>query len=168
MTFYIRIIFRFILLVIIQVLVLDNINFGGYINPYLYVLFILMLPYETPGWLLLFSSFALGYSVDIFTNTPGMHAAATVFMAFCRPAILKLFKQKQDYEPGTYPSLHFMGFQVFFLYALMMVLIHHTALFFLEIFRLNEIILTLMRAGFSSIFTLLLIIIVQYLFYSKH
>ena len=167
MSLYIRILIRFVALVLVQVLILNNIRFGGYINPYLYILFVLMLPYETPGWLLLVSAFLLGYMVDFFSNTPGMHTAATVFMAFCRPAILRLAMQKQEYEPGTYPSFKHMGFQTFFVYITLLVVIHHTSLFLIEVFRFTEVITTLTRAGLSSLFTIMLIIITQYLFYSK-
>ena len=168
MNLYLRLILRFIILVLIQVLVLNNIRFGGYVNPYLYVLFILMLPYETPGWLLLLSSFFLGYAIDSFTNTPGMHTAASLFMAFCRPAILKLLVSNPDDTPDSFPSISDMGFRTFFTYALLLTLIHHTTLFLLEIFRFSEILLTLFRSGISTVFTMLLIIIAQYLFYSKH
>jgi rod shape-determining protein MreD len=168
MNLYLRLILRFIILVLIQVLVLNNIRFGGYVNPYLYVLFILMLPYETPGWLLLLSSFFLGYAIDSFTNTPGMHTAASVFMAFCRPFILKLVVSNPDDAPDSFPSVSDMGFRTFFTYALLLVFIHHTTLFLLEIFRFSEILVTLLRSGISTVFTMLLIIITQYLFYSKH
>jgi rod shape-determining protein MreD len=167
MNLYLRLILRFIILVLFQVLVLNNIRFGGYVNPYLYVLFILMLPYDTPGWLMLITSFFLGYSIDSFTNTPGMHTAASVFMAFCRPFILKLVVSNPDDAPDSFPSIADMGFRTFFTYALLLVFIHHTTLFLLEIFRFSEILLTLLRSGISTVFTMFLIIIVQYLFYSK-
>ena len=83
-------IFRFILLVLFQVLVLNNIQFLGYINPYLYILFILSLPVQMPRWFLLVLAFILGLSIDIFSNTLGMHAFATVFVAFFREGIIKL------------------------------------------------------------------------------
>jgi rod shape-determining protein MreD len=168
MNLNLQILLRFIILVLLQVFILNNIRFGGYINPYLYVLFVLMLPYEIPGWALLVLSFILGYTIDIFTNTPGMHLAATVFMAFSRPAVLRLLTQKQEYDPGRYPSLGSMGLQAFFTYSILLVFIHHTTLFLLEVFRFSEILLTLMRSGLSMLFTMFLIIIAQYLFYTKH
>ena len=76
-----RNIIRFVILVLLQVLVLDNIQISGHIVPHFYVLFILLMPFETPNWLLLLTAFALGLSVDMFNHTLGMHAAATVFMA---------------------------------------------------------------------------------------
>ena len=75
-------IFSFILLVLVQVLVLNNIQFLGYIDPYLYILFILVLPVQMPRWFLLILAFALGITIDIFSNTLGMQAFATVFIAF--------------------------------------------------------------------------------------
>ena len=74
-------IIRFVVLVFIQVAILNNIQISGFINPYMYVLFILLLPFETPNWILLVLSFFLGLSIDIFSNTLGMHASASVFMA---------------------------------------------------------------------------------------
>ena len=79
---------RFIFLIGIQVLVLNNVLFMNYINPYIYILFILLLPFDTARWLLLVLSFALGFSVDAFQNTMGLHAFSCVFIAFIRRPIL--------------------------------------------------------------------------------
>ncbi|MFZ4059415.1 MAG: rod shape-determining protein MreD, partial [Ferruginibacter sp.] len=73
---YFRNISRFFLLILLQVLVFNNMHLNGYINPYVYVLFILLLPFETPQWLLLISAFLLGFGVDLFSDTMGMHTAA--------------------------------------------------------------------------------------------
>ena len=86
---YTKNIIRFVVLILVQVLVLNHINFFGYLDPYLYVLFILMLPFEIPGWMLLISAFLLGLGIDLFSGTSGIHTAASVFMAFCRPAMLR-------------------------------------------------------------------------------
>jgi len=69
---------RFIGLVLLQVLILNHIRIGGYINPYVYGLYILLLPFSTPKWLVLFAGFSIGLSVDIFMSTAGLHAGATV------------------------------------------------------------------------------------------
>lgn len=82
MNLYLRVIIRFFFYVLLQVLVLNHIRFGGYANPYLYVLFILMLPYEMPGWLLLVISFIMGYTIDLFSATPGIHAVPQCLWAF--------------------------------------------------------------------------------------
>lgn len=155
---------RFILLILVQVFVLNNIRIGGYINPYFYVLFVLLLPFETPGWLLLASSFLLGSSIDLFVHTPGMHAAATVLMAFCRPAIIRLLSGSKGIEQGMKPGIRHMGFRWFLIYSLFLILIHHLLLFYLEVFRLDEFWQTLYRVFLSTLSTLLLVIVAEYLF----
>jgi len=120
-----RNIIRFLVLVLVQILVVNNIQISGYIVPNFYVLFILLMPFETPRWLLLPVAFALGISVDLFTQTPGMHAAATVFMAYLRPWVLEMSAPRDGYEPGTYPRLYYYGFQWFLRYTVILVLSHH-------------------------------------------
>ena len=80
---------RFILLVLLQVFLLNNINLAGYINPYLYILFILLYPSNGNQTALIFLSFLLGLSVDIFEDSGGVHAGASAFVAYLRPIILK-------------------------------------------------------------------------------
>ncbi len=162
-----RIILRFIILVSVQVLVLNNIRLGGFLNPYLYVLFIITLPFVIPGWQLLLLGFLTGFLIDAFSNAGGIHAAATVLMAFIRPGLIKMYFRKETFEPSSYPSIKTMGFQYFLGYILVMVLIHHSVLFFLELFKFAEIGFTLLRILLSSALTILLIITVQYLFLNK-
>lgn len=158
---------RFFLLILLQVLVFDNMQLNGYINPYVYVLFILLLPFETPQWLLLISAFLLGFGVDLFSDTMGMHTAACVFMAFCRPGVLRFVFSSKDYEVGITPGINDLGFNWFIRYSIILVLIHHLLFFYLEVFNFHEFFYTLGRVILSTIATLLLIIIGQYLFYKK-
>ena len=158
-------IIRMVFLVFFQVVILNNIQSGGYINPYLYVLFIIMLPFETPKWLLLISGFVLGLSVDMFSGTTGIHAAASVFMAYCRPWVLGAISSKWEYEPGIYPIIRDLGFKWFFSYSLILVTVHHIPLFFLEVFGFDEFFHTLFRASLSIAFTMLLLILSQYVMY---
>lgn len=164
--FYINFV-RFILLVLLQVLILNNIELFGYINPYAYVLFILLLPFETPRWLLLILAFILGFCIDIFMNTIGMNIAATVLMAFARPGIVNIMTSERDFEANLKPGIRDFGFKWFFVYSGSLVLIHHLALFFLEAFKFTHFWNTISRALLSSVFTLFIIIILQYLFYKK-
>ncbi len=164
---YVKNIFRFIILVLLQVLIFNNIHFRGYINPYVYVLFILLLPFETPPWLLLISAFSIGFFVDLYTDTMGFHAAACVFMAFFRPSVLRIISSTRDYELGLSPGIKDLGFKWFFNYSLILILIHHFAYFYLEVFTFHEFFYTFWRIIFSSAFTLIFIIIGQYLFYKK-
>jgi len=158
-----RNIIRMSFLVFFQVVILNNIQLGGYINPYLYVLFIIMLPFETPKWLLLVSAFVLGLSVDMFSGTTGIHAAASVFMAYCRPWALDVISSKQEYEPGIFPVIRDLGFKWFFSYSLILVTAHHILLFVLEVFSFNEFFHTLLRTSLSIAFTMLLLVLSQYI-----
>ena len=82
-------IIRFLGLIFLQVFLLNNINLGGYINPYLYIIFIILFPLDGNKGLLIFLSFLLGLSVDIFEDSGGIHAAACAFIAYIRPVVLK-------------------------------------------------------------------------------
>lgn len=163
----IRNIIRFLVLISVQVLIIKNIELGRFINPFIYILFIIILPFETPKWLLLFSSFLVGITVDMFYDTAGMHAAACLFMAYMRPGILKLFSPREGYEFGTQPTVQYLGIPWFLSYAGILIVLHHLVLFYLEIFRFSEFFSTFFRAIVSSLFTLLLVIVTQYLFYRR-
>lgn len=156
--------FRFVVLIIFQVLILNNVQLGGFINPYLYVLFILMLPIETPGWLLLLLSFAIGLSVDLFENTAGMHTSASVFMGFCRPYILRMISPREGFDRGSKLTIQKFGITWFLTYAGILIVLHHLALFYLEMFRFSGFFSTLLRVILSSVFTLGLVVITQFLF----
>ncbi|MDP4282611.1 MAG: rod shape-determining protein MreD [Bacteroidota bacterium] len=158
---------RFLFLVFLQILILNNIQLGGYINPYLYIYFILLLPWETPRWLLLLSSFLIGITIDMFTNTPGLNAASSVMMASFRPLIIRSLSTGTEFLIGENPSLKNQGMKWFFNYSLLLVLIHHTVLFFLETFRISEFLMTSLRMILSVVFTMILIFGAEYLFYSK-
>jgi len=162
-----RNILRFVFLVLLQVLILNNIQLSGFINPYLYVLFILLLPFETPKWALLVIAFLLGLSIDAFTDTIGMHASATVLMAFFRPYVLNIISPRDGYDAGTFPRLYYFGFTWFLKYSVILILIHHFCLFYLEVFRLSDFFFTLWKIILSSFFSLILIIISQYIMVRK-
>lgn len=161
-----RYIIYFIVLVLIQVFILNNIQLGGFVNPYLYVLLILLLPFETPNWLLLVVAFALGFTIDLFSSTLGMHTSATVFMAFLRPHVLKLISPRDGYESETLPQLRYYGAAWFIRYSAILVFAHHLFLFYIEVFKLSYFFTTFVRVILNSIFTIVLILITQY-FFSK-
>lgn len=163
---FIRYGMMFLVLVLVQVLVLNNIQFSGYVNPFLYVLFILLLPFQTPTYLLIVLGFLLGLSVDIFSNTPGIHSSATVFMAFLRPQVINLISGR-DSEKGIYPRVSQLGLVWFLKYTFMLVVCHHVFLFFIEAFSFGGAFFTLMRSLLSSFFSILLIIISQYIIFKN-
>jgi len=154
-----RYLLNFIILVLLQVLLLNNLQISGSLNPYLYVLFIITLPFSIPRWGLLILGFITGITIDIFMNTLGIHAAATVFMSFVRPFILSSFAPRDSYEPGSRPVPADYGFGWFFKYTLIMVFTHHLFLFIVEAFSFDNLPGTLWKTVISSIVSVLFIFI---------
>lgn len=155
----------FIVLVLFQVLVLNNMHMSIYLNPYVYILIIMILPFETPGWLVLTTSFFTGLIMDAFSNTPGMHSAALVSMGFVRQYLLQLMAPRDGYETGHYPNYGDMGFTWFLIYSGILTLIHHVILFSIEDFSLTSFFSVLFRSILSAIFTIALIFIIMLAYY---
>jgi len=151
----------FILLILLQVLLFNNIEFSGYVNPYVYIMFILLLPIEIPSWLLLLISFVLGFVMDVFTGSPGMHSSATVLAGFIRPYVLRLVSPRDGYEPGSSPSMMAYGFTWFMTYTFMIVFVHHLTLFYLEVFRFADFFRTMLRVLLSMLFSITFILLIE-------
>ena len=162
-----RNIFRFVVVILFQVLVMDNVMINGYMIPYIYLLFILLMPFETPRWIQLLAGFVLGLTMDLFTGTLGMHTAASVLVAFVRPYLLDLLAPRDGYEAETFPRIHYYGFLWFLKYTLLIVLVHHLALFYLEVFQLKHFFSTLLRVILSSILSTSTIVLSQYFVFRK-
>lgn len=158
---------RFIVLVFLQVFLLKNITLYNLSTPYLYILFILLLPFETPNVLLFALAFFIGITIDAFYDTPGLHAAACVLLAFVRILFISITVQKDGFDNEPEPTLSNMGIRWFFTYALILTLFHHFFLFNLEVFRLSEIPYTLSRFVLSSIFTVFLMLLTGFLFFRR-
>jgi rod shape-determining protein MreD len=151
-----------VLLILLQILVLNNIQFSGFVNPYVYIMIILLLPSVTPAWLVLIISFLTGLTIDLFTGSPGMHASATLLAGFLRPFVLRIIAPRDGYESGSDLSMSAYGFRWFFIYTATIVLIHHTTLFFLEVFRFADFFRTIFRILLSSLFTIGFILLIEY------
>lgn len=158
---------RFVLLVFIQVFLLKNIGYYNLSAPFLYILFILLLPFEIPNWLLFILSFLIGLTVDSFYDTLGINAAACSALALVRIIFINITVQRLSFEIEPEPKLGIMGFRWFFFYAGILTLVHHTILFLIEDFSLIDIQYTLMRIGLSSAFTVFLILLAEFIFYRK-
>ena len=137
MLVFIQYIVLFIVLVLSQVLILNNIQFLGFLNPYIYVLFVMSLPVKFPRWATLLLAFGLGLTIDVFANTLGMHAFATVLMAFAMPLITKLIINIEE-GSNPMPSFRTFGLAVYVKYVFLLVFIHHITLFLLESFGFNN------------------------------
>lgn len=156
---------RFIVLLLAQVTICSNINLLGYINPFIYIIFIFLYPVKTNRLIFLILAFNLGLLVDMFLDSGGVHAAASVLLAFSRPVFLKnaygTLYDNQTLKLGN------SEFGALFTYISLSTLFHHFALFNLEIFNISQILLILKKTLFSSIFTILLSFLLILLFKTR-
>lgn len=156
---------RFIILVLLQALIFNRINFMGHINPYIYILFIILYPANSNRTAFVFLAFLLGLCIDVFSDSGGIHAAACVIIAYIRPVFLKFtFGTVYDYQSVKFDQIDF-GSKLTYFSA--MIFIHHLILFSLEIFNISKIILILKNTLFSGIFTIILCLIITILFSQK-
>ncbi|MGG7034138.1 MAG: rod shape-determining protein MreD [Flavobacterium sp.] len=155
---------RFVLLLSAQILIFNNINFLGYLNPFPYILFIILYPVNGSRTNLLLASFFLGLTMDMFCNSGGVHAAASLILAQLRPSFFK-FSFGVSYEYQTIKINGRLTTQRFS-FILISVITHHLVLFILEIFKLQLALELLTRTLLTTVFTLIISIIIIYLFKS--
>lgn len=122
----------FVLLLILQEFVFDNINLGGVVNPYIYIMFIILLPLDIPGWLLLLLGFGAGGAVDFMSGTAGLQTIASTWLAFVRPGVVGLLLGKDLVYEGGIPTAGRVGTGKFLRYVAAMVLLFDIPFFILE------------------------------------
>lgn len=122
----------FALLVVLQEFVFDNINLGGVVNPYIYIMFIILLPLDIPGWALLMLGFASGAAVDFMSGTAGLQTIASTWLAFVRPTVVGLLLGKDLVYEGGIPTAGRVGTGRFLRYVAVMVLLFNIPFFILE------------------------------------
>ncbi len=162
----IKYVVMFVVLVLIQVLILNQVQLSGFVNPYIYILFVLLLPLSSPRWVVLLSGFFIGLTIDIFSNSLGIHAAATVFIAFLRPWIISAISNREE-DRSDYPGLNQNKFSWFLYYSTVMVLLHHFVLFYIEVFTFSGFFTTLSRVLFSSLFSIFVIVLSQFIIFRE-
>lgn len=152
---------RFILLLAVQIIIFNNMNFMGYIIPLPYMLFIILYPVNGNKSALLLASFLLGITMDFFSNSGGIHATSCLILAYVRPTIFK-FSFGISYEYQTI-KLNDVLTPERFSFILMSVVIHHATLFILEAFQISFFWDILLRTVLSTVFTIISCIIIIYL-----
>jgi len=110
--------------------------------------------------------FATGVTTDYFYNTMGIHTAACVLITYLRPFIVRFLTPRGGYEQNVEPTLKSMGLEWFIVYSSIFILIHHIALFYIEASEISLFFFTFGKVIMSSLFTLIILIVTQYLFYS--
>jgi len=145
--------------VLLQVLVLNEVLFSAYINPFLYVLLIISLPLKTPKWFLLSYAFLLGFSIDLFSGSLGFHSTATILIAFVKPFISKITIPHNILGDSDEITMEKVGSKSFITFSLFLILIHNSCLFTIEHLSFNLVLFGKILA--SSIATLIIVLITQ-------
>ena len=147
------------LYVLLQVVVLNEVLFYAYINPFLYVILIICLPLKTPKWFLLIYAFLLGFSIDLFSGSLGFHSTATVLIAFMKPFISKITIPYNILAETDEITLKKIGNKAFITFSLFLILVHNSCLFITEHLSLNLALFSKIIA--SSLVTLVIVLITQ-------
>lgn len=173
MSTQVRILVQFIIIMLIQVFFLNDVMIKSSLSlfhvpvfiPLIYPLIILILPVNIPHPILMLIGFITGLTMDMFSNTPGMHASACLLIAFIRPFVLNLFLQQQLKELGaTIPSLYKLGFNSFLFYCFIMIFSHHFYFYLLQFWSFKSLLIVLYKTVLSGILSIILIILAQLLF----
>ena len=159
-------IFYFIVYLVLQVVLMPRVVLFDTGFCFLYVGYLLILPFESSTIRLMLLGLAMGLCVDIFYDSLGIHAAASVFIMYPRPNVVRSFAPRGGYESWMTPTLKVMGFEWYGVYSLILIFLHHLVLFFIEAGGFSNFFLTLIKVLASTVFTFLVIVIIQYLFYS--
>lgn len=164
-------IIRFIGILLVQGLVLKRVSMGWedfpYVHILLYPVFILLLPFRTPRPLVILLAFAMGMLVDLFYNTPGVHASASVFTAFIRPFILYRLEPRGGYTASHAPNRDKMGWNWFMRYASFLMAFHLFFYFSVESFTFVYIVTILLKTVFSFFASMLFILSFMQVFNPK-
>jgi len=158
----------FVCLILLQEFLFNNIQFVSFLSPYVYIFFILILPLNMHPSYIMLVAFVLGLSVDVFSaGIIGAHAAACTLIAYCRNFVIRISIPKGEYENLSAVTALQIKLRSFTLYAFILVFLHHSALFLLEIFSFQNLIVTLIRIIVSSILSTIFIILIKLLFAGK-
>lgn len=157
-------IISFFLFLLIQVLFLKNAILFHTAFCFLYVSYVLLLPVDMNRLLLLLVGFCMGLMIDIFYESHGMHAFACVLIMYVRNYYLNLITPQGGYDSNARPTLAMAGLQWFLVFVTPLVFVHHVVLFFLEAGGFEFFWFTLWKAFASTLFTTLMVVLVQFLF----
>ncbi len=158
--------FLFLFLLFLQVFLLNNILFLGYINPYLYVAFVIFYPLKKERYLFLFLSFLLGLSIDFFSDSGGINAFSLLFIAYLRLFLIRVIFKKTEQDYLLF-NLDQEPFGKVFNYVISLILIHHFILFSLANFSTQNFLSVIVNTLYSSIFTSVLFFLGTYIIRKK-
>lgn len=157
---------RFFLLLFAQVLIFSNLNFSSFINPYIFPLFILLLPFETPRWLLILLGFFSGLALDVFLGSKGMHAGAGLLIGYLRPFLISIITPKGT-EFEISPNIYAQGVTWFAIYLGVAIAVYLGFYFVIEAATFYNLFFLLLKIILSAIFSVVFMLIFLYLFSSR-
>ncbi|MBR5983151.1 MAG: hypothetical protein IK025_05470 [Bacteroidales bacterium] len=157
----------FFVLLFVQTLILDQISVSVYVNAFVYILFIMMLPIETNKYLVLLLGLLMGLGVDLFDSTLGLHASGGVLVAFVRTFALDIYSPHDGYEANKQLSVRNYGYLWFIKYALTLIIVHHLWIFFFENLSFANIFFTLAKVVISSVTSFVVILLFHLLLMSR-
>lgn len=169
MSSLIKNIVRFCLFIFFQVFVLNNVPpLHHLVSPYLYYLFILWLPFKMGRKAVMILAFLIGFTLDCFTKTYGLHAASCVLIAYIRPFLINLLISQEGAESNyNEPSIKSMGLIPYFTYLTILTFVHHLMLFLLQALQTGGLLYFIIKTLLTSALSLILILITELIFIRK-
>jgi len=160
---YIRQFLYFVFLLALQVFILNRVCLWGVVAPMIYIVFIFTLPFNTPKWLVVLLGFFCGFFVDIFCETLGFHALASLVMASLRAGIIRLIPMRMEREEHLLPILYDMKFGWYIRYAFCLTFIHHLVYYFADVLSFHNFGKLMLVVSANTLGSLLCIILIQVL-----
>lgn len=155
----------FIFVILLQGLVMNQLQFSELVYPMIYIITILMLPFNVSLLLSILISLVLGVCVDAVSDTFGLHTSASLVIGYSRPYLLKIIRPRDGYDSSLTPTIHDMGKTWFLIYVSIALIIHHLWFFIFEILKFNMIGFLLLKTVLSFVLSLFVILLLQYLLY---
>ncbi len=155
------------LMISFQILVFNNLDLSKSIIPFIYPIIIISASRVSNRSLLLILGFSLGLLIDVFSNTGGAHAMSTTLLAFFQPYLLSSMGPSDSNSNKIKPSIYSLGLKNYLVFALILLFVHHFMVFLMEMFTFSNFGLTLLRISASSLVSLLLILLLQFIFFRK-
>jgi len=159
--------FSFILFVLLQIFVLNKVNLWGVVTPMVYIIFIFSLPFQTPRWGIIFLGFFLGLVIDFFMGIIGLHALATLIIAFLRPVFIRMISPREEREEHLKPIFYDMRLVWYLLYVFGLTFVHHFVYFFVDILSFHNFSRTIGVVLSNTACSVICIFLIQILFYKS-
>jgi hypothetical protein len=156
--------FIYIGLMLLQIFIMDGVDIAGFGKPMVYMLFILLAPVSIPAALVMILGFFTGLSLDLLTNSGGLHAASLTMMAFARKFILQFYTPTSGNDKTALPDIEDQGFQWFALYSFLLIVVHQFSYYFIERFSFSNFTFTTLRALSGIVISTILVWLLALLF----